>query len=81
MEFSCFDKKKMCFQFKESHISIDEGQNLLLLDLKAQFDLWYQQQYSNYPIIDLHDLKFYISLILIKYDPNIFGWKGFSIKI
>ena len=77
---SHFDKKKICFQFRESHICIDEGQKLLLLDLKSQFDLWYQQQYSNYPLIDLHDLKFYISLILIKYDTNIFGWKGFSLK-
>lgn len=78
---SHFDKKKICSQFRDSYINTDVEQKLLLLDLKAQFDLWYQQQYSNYPLIDLHDLKFYISIILTKYDPNIFGWQGFSLKI
>lgn len=77
---SGFDKKNICLQFIGTHISIDEGKILLLLDLKSQFDLWYQQKYVNYPIIEMYDLKFYISLILRKYDPNIFGWKGFNLK-
>lgn len=77
---SGFDKKKIFFEFVEKHISKDEEKVLLLLDLKSQFDLWYQHQYVNYPIIEMYDLKFYISLILKKYDPNIFGWKGFNFK-
>ena len=68
---SGFDKKNICLQFIETHISNDEGKILLLLDLKSQFDLWYQQKYVNFPIIEMYDLKFYISLILRKYDPNV----------
>jgi hypothetical protein len=75
-----FDKKKICNKFKEEYIDDDNDKKLLLLDLKSQFDIWYQSDYSNYPVIDLPDLKYYMSLILKKYDPNIFGWIGFHLK-
>ena len=77
---SGFDKKNICLQFIGTNISNDQEKILLLLDLKSQFDLWYQHKYVNYPIIEMYDLKFYISLILKKYDPNVFGWKGFNLK-
>lgn len=77
---SDFDKRNICLQFSETYISVDKDKVLLLLDLKSQFDVWYQQKYVNYPIIELYDLKFYISLILKKYDPNLFGWRGFNLE-
>lgn len=77
---SGFDKKSICLKFIRTHITNDEEKIMLLLDLKSQFDLWYQQNYVNYPILEMYDLKYYTSLTLKKYDSNIFGWKGFLLN-
>lgn len=75
-----FDKKEIYSKYCIENLIESENSIICLLDIKNNFDIWFNKNYNNYPELSLNETKYYLYLFLHNYDELKFGWCGYKVK-